>query len=137
MPNKILTEQNYQTYESVPTKYIDNGDGTFSEALAFNADLTVNTKSIKLTLSAGAGSVEIPTNTRYVTVKTTSSTVRVGLVAPEAVVTKVGNATLADLRNGHTMESGVLTCFALGGVAEGRKVYFTGGASDVIEISVL
>jgi hypothetical protein len=99
-------------------------------------DLSINTKTVRLTLSSGAGSVEISDDAVYVCIKPVSSaTIRVGLTPVEATGTATGNAVLADFKKGVTIDAAVWNSFKLDS-GQGRKLYITGGASDVMDIAV-
>lgn len=101
-------------------------------------DLKIGAKSLTLTLSSGAGSVPIPDAATVVGVKPVSSTsIRVGLEAPEADGTATGNATAGDLKKGIPVDAAVWTWFSLGGTGTSRVLSVKGGASDVVEVVVM
>lgn len=101
-------------------------------------DLEVGASSVTLTLSSGTGSVPIPDRAKVVGVKPASSTtMRVGLEAPEAAGTATGAAAAADLKKGVPVEPAVWTWFNVGSENPGRVLYVKGGASDVITVVVM
>lgn len=105
--------------------------------VSIDDDLKIGAKSIALTLSGGVGSVPIPDTATLVGVKPVSSTsIRVGLEAPEADGAATGDATAADLKKGCPVDAGVWTWFAIG-IQAGRTLYVKGGTSDVLEVAVL
>jgi hypothetical protein len=100
------------------------------------ADLALGAKSITLTLSSGVGQVPIPDTAKIVGVcPVSSTTIRVGLEAPEADGTATGTAVASDLKKGFGVTAAVFTYFNVGtGVS--RVLYLKGGASDVVEVEV-
>lgn len=100
-------------------------------------DLELNAKSLTLTLSSGVGSVPIPDAAKIVGVKALSSTsIRVGLEAPEADGAATGTAVAGDLKKGVPVDAAVWTWFGLIDGAS-RILYVKGGASDVLEVVVM
>lgn len=109
----------------------------FNGYVSLTADLALNTKSLTLTLSSGVGSVPIPDTAKIVGVKPlASTTVRIGLEAPEADGTATGTAVAADLKKGCPCDVSVVTWFNIG-LGTGRVLYLKGGTSDVIEVVVM
>ena len=102
----------------------------------FEGDLKLGTKSVTLMMSTGTGSVPIPDTAHLVGVKPVSTTMRVGLEAPEADGTKTGAAASTDLKKGYPVYSGVYTWFNIG-LGASRTLYVLGGTSDVIEVVVM
>jgi hypothetical protein len=118
-----------------------NPDGkTYSFAMApidIRSDLKIGAKSLALTLSSGVGSVPIPDTATLVGVKPVSSTsIRVGLEAPESDGSKTGTAVSSDLKKGVPVDATVWTWFNIG-VGTSRVLYVKGGTSDVVEVSVM
>lgn len=116
--------------------YDENGTIVGSE-FSLTPDLALNTKSLLLTLSSGVGQVPIPDTAKIVCVKPVASTsVRVGLEAPEADGTATGTAVAADLKKGFPLDVSVWTNFNIG-TGTSRILYLKGGASDVVEVVVM
>lgn len=113
--------------------------GTSTIGAVYTAqDVKIGAKSLALTLSSGVGSVPIPDAATVVGAKPVSSTsIRVGLEAPEADGTATGNATAGDLKKGIPVDAAVWTWFSLGGTGTTRVLYVKGGASDVVEVAVM
>lgn len=100
-------------------------------------DLMESAKSVTLTLAEGVGTVAIPDDCHIVGVKPTSSTaVRVGMIATEAAGTATGAAALTDLKKGCPVEAAVWTWFEIGR-GTGRTLYVRGGTSDEVAVAVL
>ena len=100
-------------------------------------DLKVGAKSLTLTLSSGVGSVPIPDGCELMGVRPVSSTsIRLGLEAPEANGTATGAALVSALKKGCPVDAAIWTWFNLGRGSD-RTLYVKGGASDVVEIVVL
>lgn len=96
-------------------------------------DLVTGAKSLALTLAAGVGSAPIPSTAHIVGVKPVSSTtMRIGLEAPEVDGTASGTATAADFKKGIPVDVAVYTWFTLGPSAQ--TLYVKGDATDVIEV---
>lgn len=107
-----------------------------SGSLSLMPDLKLGAKSLALTLSSGVGSVPIPDTATIVGVSPVSSTsIRVGLEAPEANGTKTGAAAESDLKKGIPVLSAVWTWFNIG-LGTSRTLYVLGGTSDVVEVVV-
>jgi hypothetical protein len=105
--------------------------------VSLDDDLKIGAKSLALTLSSGVGSVPIPDAATLVGVKPVSSTsIRVGLEAPEADGAATGNAVAGDLKKGVPVDAATWTWFAIG-IQASRTLYLKGGASDVVEVVVL
>jgi hypothetical protein len=99
-------------------------------------DLSVNTKSVRLTLSSGSGTVEIGDDVVYVCVKpVSSSAIRICLAPVDVIGTATGNAVLGDLKRGVTVDPATWTSFRID-AGQNRKLYITGGASDVVDVAV-
>jgi hypothetical protein len=117
-----------------PSVKID--DGPAKPVYDISNDLSENTKTVRLTLVAGAGTAEIGDDVVYVCVyPVSSSSIRISLAPVESIGTVTGNAVLADLKNGVTVDSATWTCFKLHS-GKNRKLYITGGAADVVDIGV-
>jgi len=109
----------------------------FNGFVSLTPDLTLEAKSLALTLSSGVGSVPIPDTATIIGIKPLNSTsVRVGLEAPEADGTATGTASATDLKKGCPCDVSVFTWFNIG-VGKSRTLYFKGGATDVIEVVVM
>jgi hypothetical protein len=105
-----------------------------SYPVELQADLSPQACGVVSTLSSGAAIIPIPEECHLVGVKPTSSTaVRVGLVAPATASTKTGNAALTDLALGFAVDAAVWTWLTLP-VGTSRNLYLSGGASDVITV---
>jgi hypothetical protein len=97
-------------------------------------DLALGAKSLALTLSSGAGSAPLPDTAKLVGVKPVSSTsIRVGLEAPEADGAVTGTAVAADFKKGVPVDAATWTWFAIG-TGTNRTLSVKGGTSDVVEI---
>jgi hypothetical protein len=118
------------------TKQLSNG--VSAEEIVFaEPDLATGAKSLALTLSSGVGSAPIPDTAHIVGVNPVSSTtIRVGLEAPEANGAATGNAVTADFKKGVPVDATVWTWFNLG-VGISRVLYLKGGTSDVVEVCYL
>jgi len=109
----------------------------FNGYVSLTPDLTLGAKSVALTLSSGVGSVPIPDTATIVGIKPLASTsVRIGLEAPEADGTATGTASGTDLKKGCPCEVSVFTWFNIG-AGKSRTLYFKGDATDVIEVVVM
>lgn len=109
----------------------------FNGYVSLTPDLALNTKSLALTLSSGVGQVPIPDTAKIVGVMPlASTTVRVGLEAPEADGTATGTAVAADLKKGCPVDVSVFTWFNIG-TGTSRILYLKGGASDTVEVVVM
>lgn len=119
----------------VPVRAYQFGDGSFALAAA-SPDLKKGTKSLTLTLSSGVGSVPIPDTCTVVGVKpAASTTVRVGLEAPEADGTATGAAAASALKKGLPVEAAIWTWLQIEPGTD-RTLHLSGGSSDVIEVVV-
>lgn len=116
-----------------PSTSLAAGTNTIGK-VDLTADLAIGASSLALTLSSGVGSVPIPNTAKLVGVKPVSSTsIRVGLEAPEADGTATGTANSESFNLGIPVDAAVWTWFNIG-VGTDRVLYVKGGASDVIEI---
>lgn len=123
--------------DTFSARYRDVGNDLYAQEVSLTCDLRIGTKSLTLTLSAGAGSVPIADTVRMVGVKPVSSVaIRVGLEAPEADGTATGAAAAGDLKKGCPVDAAVWTWFNVE-PGTGRVLYVKGGASDVLEVVVL
>lgn len=115
-----------------------DGSGNLTgNVIRFDSDLAIGTKSLALTLSSGVGQVPIPDTARIVGVMPKdSTTVRIGLEAPEADGAATGTATAAALKKGCPVGVSVMTWFNIG-TGSGRNLYLKGGTSDVVEVVVM
>jgi len=159
MADKTITIHDYPSSAHVEQLYHDNGDKTYAQvvhvegdsvgltntelradpvpAIDLRSDLKLGAKSLALTLSSGAGSVPIPDTCSIVGVKpVVSTTMRVGLEAPEADGSDTGAADAAELKKGVPVDATVWTWFNLG-LGTSRVLYVIGGASDVVEVVVM
>jgi hypothetical protein len=96
--------------------------------------LTMNAKSLALTMSSGVGSCPIPTGVSRVGVyPTAAATFRIGLVAPEAQGAATGNAALTDLKLGVAVPAAAWTWFDIpAGVS---TIYFKAGSAEVTQVA--
>ena len=106
------------------------------QPIDYPVDLKSRTKSVKLTLSSGAGSVPVAKDTGWIGVKPTASTAVVIALdeTPVAVGTKSGAAAEADLTVGIPVDASVWTWFYIGPSNNARTLNLVGGATDEITI---
>ena len=116
-----------------PSTTLATGTNTIG-SVNLTPDLATGASSLALTLSSGTGSAPIPDTAKLVGVKPVSSTsIRVGLEAPEADGTATGAAVAGDFNLGVPVDAAVWTWFNVG-TGTSRSLYVRGGTSDVVEI---
>lgn len=107
------------------------------QPIEYPVDLKPGTKSVKLTLSTGAGSIPVTKDTGWIGVKPTSSTAIVVALddTAAAVGTKTGTAAETDLTVGMPCDAAVWTWFYIGPSVNERTLKVVGGASDELTIT--
>jgi hypothetical protein len=130
-----LERSNYFKGETTMGRKVQGGAAT--PVYDVTQDLSVNTKTVRVTLSSGVGSVEIGDEVVYICVyPVSSSSIRIGLAPIEAIGTATGNAVLGDLKRGiNNIKPAEWTSFRIDS-GQNRKLYITGGASDVVDVAV-
>jgi hypothetical protein len=111
------------------------GENTIG-GINLTTDLRVGAKSLTLALISGEGSAPIPDTARFVGVRPVSTTMRVGLEAPEAEGSASGNAAASDLKKGVPVHSEEWSWFNIG-PGQGRTLFVKGGSTDEIVICLI
>ena len=100
-------------------------------------ELILGIKSLELTLDgSGIGSVPIPDTAHLVGVKPATTTLRVGLEAPEVEGAATGAAVATDLKKGIPADSGTWLWMLLRN-GTGRVLYVKGGAGEKSKVAVV